>query len=502
MPEPRGPSAAPPLAVVDIGSNSGRMIVVRFSGEGHLEIEADARATLRLVRDVDGAGRLGSAATSRVIDALRRFQAVAEVSGAASMVAVATAAVREASNCAEFVAGVADATGVEMEVISGDQEARYAFMGAVHGLPVESGMIVDVGGGSLELCRFRNRRPLRQWSLPLGAMRLTDRFLKGDPPKSGEISRLQTHVAETLADAAVGELRPDEAVVGTGGSVRALAKVRRAAHVYPIPRLHGYQLLASDIEGLADQLADRTASRRRNTPGLSPERAMSIVGGALCTETLLVSLHSAKLLVAGWGLREGVAIERLGIAMAAPRDVRGASVHSLCARFSTWRRDRAHRRAGIAATLLDELEGGSSADALELIDHAAILVDIGRSVDYYSRWQHSSAIVTAADLYGFGHRDIVMVAAVLERAGSGRVSLPGARLLLGPADRRLVDRLAVVLALAEHLTETSRDQHAPTLTVKRQMATLHVADAGIPADVTAGVQRAFGLRLRVDTARD
>src|SRR5207244_12178943 len=153
-------------------------------------------------------------------------------------IAVATAAVREASNGDELIDAARQQLGLEVDIADGVDEAQFGFLGAVHGLPIEHGIVLDVGGGSLQLVHFRNRRLERSWSLKLGALRLSDQFLKSDPPSRGEMRSLKQHVYETLEKSGVRPLQPDERLVGTGGTVRNLAKIdRRLLGDYPISRL-------------------------------------------------------------------------------------------------------------------------------------------------------------------------------------------------------------------------------------------------------------------------
>ena len=485
------------IGVVDVGSNSGRLTVVAAAG-GHLEILADARSPLRLVRDVDRDGRLGAAAQERIIAALRDFSAVATTSGASSVAAVATAAVREAANRAEVVARITAETGIEVEVLEGDAEARYAMAGAVHGLPVDSGLLVDIGGGSVEVCQFRHRRPVQQWTLPLGALRMTDRFLGSDPPKGGELRALAEHVRDVAVEAGLRPLREGERLVGSGGTIRNLAKCDRAPRTYPIPRLHGYELRASDVERLTTLLAQRPVARRQAVPGLSDDRAGSITGGAVCAGVLLDILGAASILVAGRGLREGVALERLRLPMLSAAEVRQASVRRLASRFSTFDEPRADQRVSLALNLADAVAPQTPAPVLELLEHAAVLVDIGRSIDYYDRWEHAAQTVANADLYGFSHHDIVILSALLERAGVERVTLPGFRAVVSAPERRLVEKMASILALADHVCHRS-SATGGAITVKRRIATWDLGGTAISldSDLASRFQRSCGVALRI-----
>jgi len=449
--EARQQPAPPSVGVIDIGSNSGRISIIEAGAGGHLEIIADARFPLRLVHESAAQGRLSDAAVARVAEALRAFLAIARSAGVQTVVAVATAAVRESSNRREFVSRVAAETGVRLEILDGDAEARYMFAGAVHGLPVDSGLVIDIGGGSVEICHFRDRRPLRQWTLPLGALRLSDRFLVTDPPRPSEQGRLRQHALETILGAGVPPLRPGERLVGTGGTLRNLAKIDRARRTYPITRLHGYQLNRADLDVAVDTLATRPMTRRRRVTGLSDERADSIVGGALCAQVLLDALNADHLVLSGRGLREGVALERLGLQVRSAPEVRRSSIEALARRFTTWDSAAAQLRSSLATSLIDKLDPAAAPPMQEILEHAALLVDIGRSVDYYSRWEQAARIVASSDIYGFSHRDIVLISAVLEKAGSDRVRLPGYLSVLSTQDHAQVDRLAMILTLADEL---------------------------------------------------
>jgi exopolyphosphatase/guanosine-5'-triphosphate,3'-diphosphate pyrophosphatase len=492
-----------PLAVIDIGSHSGRVIVVRLSSGGHLEILSDARTSLRLIRDLNGSGRLGSSAVDRTVSALHDFLAVADSAGARRVIAVATAAVREANNGLDFIARVEEATGLDIRVIDGDEEAHYAFTGAVHGLPVEKGLLVDVGGGSLEISHFSSRRALRGWTLPLGALRVTDRFLSTDPPKSSEISRLRDHVVQLLRAASLPPLRADEAVVGTGGTIRNIAKVHRASMAYPIPRLHGYELSRRGVREVVDRVVGTPLRRRAAISGLSADRADSIVGGVLVVQTIMEVVGAATMLVSGQGLREGIAFEELSPALPSTGAVRQASLTALASRFSTWNADRARRRARMAGQLLDLLCPDIGEEMQETLDHAATILDAGRSVDYYNRWEHAADIVLSADLRGFSHHSIALLAAVISRAGRDRANLRPYSALLDGTDPRLIDRAAVLLVLADEVERRMHpgDAAGAELRARRRGAVvlgLPIAHNWQPDGVGERFHRLFGRNLVVE----
>jgi exopolyphosphatase/guanosine-5'-triphosphate,3'-diphosphate pyrophosphatase len=441
------------VGVIDIGSNSGRIVVLHVGSEGHLEVLADSRAPLRLAHDLQEGSRLSGSTIQRTAEAVSDFMAIARSAGADRTVAVATAAVREAPNAQELLERIRDLAGLEVRIISGESEARFAFAGAVHGLAATSGLVFDLGGGSLELTRFRDRAPGRSWTLPLGALLLSDRFLSSDPPSERETDALREHVREALDEAGLGPIGPEEDLIGTGGTIRNLAKIDRHARVYPIPRLHGYVLTAKRLADIVSRLTSRPASRRRLVPGLNPDRADSIAGGSLAILTLMERVGASLLSISGQGLREGVALEGHSNPARSVEEIRGASVRALAARHSTWDAGRANRRASIAARLLESTEPDSGPEAQERLAHAAVLLDIGRSVDYYRRHHHAASMVVDSDLAAHSHRELALLASVIRTAGSERADWSMYRPLLDRTDRPMLTRHGLLLDLADQIEQ-------------------------------------------------
>jgi exopolyphosphatase/guanosine-5'-triphosphate,3'-diphosphate pyrophosphatase len=440
-----------PVAIIDLGSNSGRVVVLRVDPRGHLEILADGRSPLRLAKDLAARPRLGDEAIDRVVAALRDFTAIAAGSAARRIIAVATSAIREAEDGVHLLDRAREEVGVEVAVIDGEEEARLAFLGAVYGVQADHGMLIDVGGGSIEASSFRDRRLVRSWTLPLGALRLSAQFLRSDPPADKEMADLRDHIRKTLAEAGVPPIEADERLVGTGGTIRNLAKIDRQAGQYPIPRIHGYALARKRVVDILALVGSRSEQRRRRIAGLNADRADSIVGGALATLVTMETLRADELIVSGQGLREGVFYDLLGMPLPPAEQVRGASVAALAGRFASWDEGRARRRTAVALALLEALDPAASNKLKERLEHAATILDIGRSIDYYRRHAHAADILTESDLAGFSHRKLAFLAAIVREAGEDRSVLRLYRPLLGPADQPWVSRASAILAIADEI---------------------------------------------------
>lgn len=436
-----------PRAVADIGSNSARLLVVRPTDQGHLNVLADARVALRLMREVDAAQRLSRAALQRTVQTIHAFVSVARRHGARSVRVVATAAIRDAANRESFVAEAQRRTGLAITVLSGEDEARLALVGAVSALPVEGGTVVDLGGGSMELAAFTRRRFRGGVTLPLGALRLGDAFLRHDPPRPDEVAALRAHARDALLGADISDLAAAESLVGTGGTIRALAKAARGRGPVAVNRLHGYPLRRRDVVALVDRLARLPVARRTSVPGISSTRAESILGGALVVDVLMELAAADLILVSGYGVRQGVILDQIDPGGMRPRQVRDASVSAVLARIRGT--GPSQRRRLLVSALAAVLAPRLATPLVELAGLAARLVDAGAALDHYGRWSESASLVTTADLDGFTHAELATIAAVLLCAGE--VTVPAALRRESRVSRAQLLAAGTLLALADDL---------------------------------------------------
>lgn len=493
-------TARPPVAVIDLGSNSARVCVFRVVADGVLDVLADEHVPLQLIRAIDDEGRIADAAIERAVALLRDFRRLAESAGATGVRAYGTAAIREAANGAELVRRAKAGSGVALTILDGRAEGRVGFLGAVHALPVRSGVVFDIGGGSLQVTRFHNRRMRSTCSLPLGALRVSDEFLRSDPPSGSEVKKLRAHVQRALKKAKVHELDDGERVVGTGGTVRNLAKVDSRRFEYPIPRLHGYGLTLSRLRELTSMFTARDSRERTALPGLNRHRADSIVGGAIVATAVLEACGAKDFLVAGQGMREGVVLAGAGGRLGAPERVREASVAAFAAGIAACDPQRAKRRTRAALSLYDQLEPYPDATWREMLAHASALFDAGRVVDYYRLHTHTAAMVRSSGLAGFSHRGIALVSSMVEMADRDgwdphRCSPP-----LGEDDYDALERAGVLLCLAD-LLEQRRPPGPPSAVAGRSSGREFVIRDEALVDWEGGdfpqrFRAAFGLKLK------
>ena len=297
------------LAVVDIGSNTASLAVYAASRAGSIDRVADRSEPLRLIRRLGADGRFPAAAIDRTLDTVAGFVDVAKTHGASTIEVVATSAVRDARNGEELAQRFRSRLGLRMRVLDGPAEGVCAATSSVNTLPLDDGFVIDLGGGSLQIVEVKDRRVLRSVSLPLGALRLTDQFKTEGLPSPAQLTALRRHVLEQLRS--VPWFHRSGTLVGVGGTIRAIAKTERRDRLWPIRHGHGYRLTDDAVETVWELVSRTDALRRKEIPGLSPHRVEVIVAGTLVVNWAMRVSGFAELRTSSYGVREGVALQRL-----------------------------------------------------------------------------------------------------------------------------------------------------------------------------------------------
>ena len=452
-------------AVVDLGSNSFRMVVFT-ARDGWWKRTDEIYEAVRIGEGIAATHRLGEPGmdrAQRTIEVFAHFAAVSSIAPA-DVDVVATSAIRDADNGPEFVERVQDATGLQVRVLSREQEAHYGYLAAVNSTTLADGVMLDLGGGSMQLVQVvgRHERAVDSWRL--GAVRMTERFLgDGEPASSAQLKELRAHVRRKLGRAdwlANGPRR----LVGVGGTVRNLAAAAQRDLRVPEFGVQGYVLAREELDRLIDELASRGAEDRGRVPGIKPGRADLILAGAVVVQTVLEVGGFDGIEVTEAGLREGVFFERY--LFGDPplfEDVRRASVINLAAQYEMAPAENPHvaHVAELALGLFDDLAaaGLHPGDAVEreLLWAACMLHDIGMTVDYDDHHQHSRYLILNAGLPGFAQREVALIGQAVRYHRKGQPVLGPFRRLAARGDAKRLERMAALLRIAEDL-ERSRDQ--------------------------------------------
>jgi len=302
------------LGVLDVGSNTVHLLVVdAHEGARPLPAHSD-KWELRLAEHLTDDGHIDQAGRDRLAESVRRALDVAEDRGTEDLLAFATSALREAPNGPDVLEAVREETGVTLEVLTGEDEARLTFLAVRRWFGWSSGrlLVMDIGGGSLEMAAGIDETPDALLSLPLGAGRLTRAMLPGDPPDPKDVKALRKHVRAQIA----GRLRPFETLgrpdhpVATSKTFRSLARIAGAPPSSEGP-FAPRMLSLADLEKWLPRLAGMTAAKRAELPGVSPSRARQLLAGAVVAEAAMSLLGVDEVQVCPWALREGLILRRL-----------------------------------------------------------------------------------------------------------------------------------------------------------------------------------------------
>jgi exopolyphosphatase/guanosine-5'-triphosphate,3'-diphosphate pyrophosphatase len=453
-PLPR-PAPRTRVAAIDIGSNSIRQIVADISADGAIQVVDEMKAAPRLAAGLDRHGALQPDAMTAAVESLTRMSVLARQLGAKRVDVVATSAVRDARNAALFLARVKRETGLRVRVLDGDEEARLSFRSALAHFELGRGrtVVMDIGGGSLELAASADGLVDRLASLPLGALRLTERF---EPDKRGPkaVRKLRRVVRD-----AVRPLLPlrdwrGANVIGSGGTFTNLGGIYLARQGVETARsVHGTTVPRSELEHILEMLATMSSDERASVPGLNSGRVDIIVAGLAVAAEVMARLEAPSLTVSRYGIREGILLEAAHVAptIADPGEARQRSVNDFAERCHY---EAPHARAvqRLALALFDAIGdrlGCDPADRAVLAD-AALLHDVGYHISYDRHHKHSYHLVLHAELLGIAPAEQVIVANVARyHRGAPPKKKHGN---YGPLDRELrrrIKRLAAILRVAD-----------------------------------------------------
>lgn len=486
------------LAAIDVGTNSIRLIVAEALAEGGYRLLDDEKAITRLGEGLNETGRLSPAAIERSSLAVARMRSIAEGYGAEAIRAVATSAAREAENGEELVEAVRAASGLDLEIISSEEEGRLAFLSCAHAFDLTSLPVVvaDIGGGSTEVVHSSMGVVEGIEGIALGAVRLTERFGGPERAAGDRFEEMRRHAERALRD---GISRPPfraELMIGTGGTFTTLANIalrRRESMLEGASptTVRGFECKRREVVEVRDWLRSMTLKARQRTPGLSPERADIIVAGLTLLECLMERLAIKRLRVHDQGIRDGLLLTMAG---AAVEDAEAGDPRRAVDRFAnncTFERGHCDHVAQLALALFDQIAAKAdekrakrfTGEARWLLEAASRLHDVGYHIAYKRHHLHSYHLIIHSDMSGFTGRHLQIVANIARyhRKAEPKKSHASYR-ALAPADRKLVRALSAILRVADGLDRTHTQRvRGVGMEMRGRLARLRVDAAEEPA---------------------
>ena len=447
------------IAAIDIGTNSIRCIIAEASKDGKFKILDDEKATVRLGEKLAMTGMISDEASNRAIEAIRRFRKLVDGFYVEAVEAVATSAIRTATNGKELVAMLSEELGHEIKVITGEEEAELTAASSLSNFDMygKRYAMVDIGGGSVEIVMACANLVEEFYSLGLGAVVMTDRFLPSDPIAEDELRKLQRHIRGELKRTFTGKRVSVDSLIGSGGTLTALGYMAMQLRKDNYVSIHGYEVLRSEVVHLLAMLIRKDLKGRRTIPGLNQDRADIIVAGVVLIDELMRFFDANRVLVNERGIREGLlirAMKRLGFAAVSSTPPTWRDAVKDFATSCHVDEPHAAHVAGLALSIFDALSlpFGLKKPERKLLEAAAILHDSGYFISYSSHHKHSYHLIRHAELFGFTPRDRELIAQI---ARYHRKSLPKRKheafQSLKEKDQMTVARLGGILRLADGL---------------------------------------------------
>ena len=454
------------LAVIDIGTNSIHMVLAEILPDGGFKILDRFKDMTRLGNGVFATRRLSDEAMTRALEVLKTLVTLARNKGFERIIAVATSAVREAQNGGDFVALILEQTGLRVRVISGTEEARLIFLGVKRSIAIPDGptLVVDIGGGSVELIVGNRDGLIHCKSLKLGAIRLAEQFLPKTPPSESMLHALDDAVLTNLRDALGSfKIKKFHSLVATSGMAGNLGEVVHLRQTgRPLPQHNLATVLSKDIRSLEAELARSSVKARLAIPGLDPKRVDTLLPTAVVLRRLLELSGLSEVILCDKAIREGIIYDfivrhREGLkAEHDIPDVRRRNVIGLARRCQAPEIHSLHV-AGLALSLFDQTKREHRLGQQERtwLEYAAILHDVGYLINLRQHHKHAYYLIKHSDLGGLAAEEIDVVANI---ARYHRRALPSLKHeafdCLTPRLQRVVKVLASLLRIADGLDRT------------------------------------------------
>ncbi len=454
------------IGVIDLGSNSARLVIVNLFADGYFMVVDELKESVRLGQDMERDGFLKPARVAETIKTLKMFHKLCDMSGVTRIIAVATAAVRRAKNQRSFLDEIQASCGIKIHVLSSEEEAVLVYRGVINSMDVPKGLILEIGGGATKIVYYNRRNMLNYASLPFGAVTLTGLF-SGDGLKPEEqAAKIEEFFTEHLKQVEwLSEIDPDTQMIGVGGSFRNLFKITKMVKKYPLDNVHNYKMQAEDFTPVYDMIKVLDLDKKKKIKGLSAQRADILPAALAEINAFIKYMHFDSFTLSGAGLREGIMINQ-ALPMTVEKPINDVLGYSLMTLVKYYECDEKHVEhvVNLSIQLFKQLRvlHKFPRQCLKILKVAAMLHDCGMRIKYYNHQRHSWYMILNSTLYGVSHRDVVLAAFTAcchKKEDVNAYDWARYRDLVGEEDLEIVKKLGVILRIAESMDRA----HAGTI---------------------------------------
>lgn len=497
------------IGIIDIGSNSIRLVIYEINALGAYRVVSEHKDSARLSERIGYDGILHSKDIISIVPILSHYALLCRVHEVQTVRAVATAAIRNAVNSAEIVRVLEEQTDLRIEVLSGSEEARYGYLGVINSIDIRDAFIIDIGGGSTEVTLLRNRQLLNSVSFPFGAVNTTRQFMKNANLTEQEIADIRRMAEEAVIAHPWITSSPNLPMIGLGGTIRTLGKMSQKKAKYPLQLAHNYELKPGELRAFVTMLSSLPLEKRKKVDGISKERSDIIVPGLIILDTLFGAAGASRCIISGSGLRDGLFFETLDPKQPIFPDVLESSLHNLLALHPNAAEKHVRRVDQLAMQLYDKLHTQEQLEdrSRQYLHAAALLHRIGVSVHYYHFQKHTQYMIANARIDGFTHREIVICSLIATYKTKSRTHQQALAYkdLLKESDELLIVKLGTLLHLAAALdySETQPVQELlvnlseTNLTLKLMCIHNPILELKELANITKDFEKTWGIKLKI-----
>lgn len=400
--------------IIDIGSNSIRLVIYEKTENGAFRVIDGNKRAARLSNKINEQGELSEAGIQELIDTINIFNIQMNYHHITNKVAVATAAIRNATNTEQIVQAVAEATDLHIRVFSGEEEAEHGFIGMINSLPIESGFLIDIGGGSTEITLFKNRKIVANHSFPIGCVSLNKKYDSKNGLAQQDYEKLVDDLIEQFNKFSWMKSNAHLPLICLGGTARSFAKIHQAEISYPYQQTHHYMINALEAERLFSSLSNLPYEERKKKAGLTKDRVDVIVPGLAILTTAFKYLQNTHYIICGAGLRDGIFMKLLFPERPILDNPIQYSVNNLISLHNVIPKTHIKQVNEISLHLFDVLQDtlGLNAGHRKLLDIASQLYRIGGTIEYYDYNAHTFYVIVHSRLHGLTHSEILSIAAI------------------------------------------------------------------------------------------
>ena len=443
------------IAIIDLGSNTARLLLVDVKENGHFQIVDQLKEAPRLGEGMERDGFLKPARIQETIKTLKMFRKLCDVNGIERIIAVATAAVRRAKNQRSFLDEVSATCGIKLRVLSAEEEAIYVYRGVVNTMDIPKGIILEIGGGSTKIVYYNRRNLLNYETLPFGAITLTELFANEGLTPAEQSQKIEEFFTEQLSKIEwLKTVDPEVQLIGVGGSFRNLCRMTKIMKKYPLKAIHNYVVNENDFDHVYALIKGLDLDRKKKIKGLSTERADILPSALAAINSFKKYMNLGSIVISGSGLRTGL-LYNYAIPSTIDKPISDVLTHSLntLVDFYDCNQTNTEQVVNLSVQLFKQLRvlHKFPRQYLKIVKVAAYLYNTGKRVSFYNFEKHSGYVILNTPINGISHRDLVMASFVASNSAIEDINpFDWARYrdLVNDEDVDAVKKMGIILRIA------------------------------------------------------